>query len=450
MIILYWLILAVFGIAGILGHFRYSPEWILAEFGSVLIISVSILFGKKYANDYLMPLGLCFIAWIFYGNVYYLVHSFLKYDGGFTFGGNSIDIGFFMSFTSVCFFGIFFELSNLLRKPIILPMTKIDLLLQHKQPYPISVIIIVGLLVAVYVANLFISGAFAMLGNVDRLTLANATETGKVWLIYYVLTGATIYYLYAKTASGLLRIANRWGLGFILTVFWCCYLLMGNRRGLLTVLLASAILFAWKHKLKVKHFIVGVSILLILLGVGVVRQLSGAAFNSIDLEINIINAIGEFYFPHITLIQAINNSSDQFFGSTFFTWLPNLIGAKLNGENFLFLAQQFATDVAPAGAESVMGYAYMPLTEAFINFGVAGAIFAPLLMVGTFRAIEELFGKRSLPLLVVGSMSIDINRGEFGAIVMQYLLIVTSAMVFILIAYISNKIHLKPSSVVQL
>ncbi|MFA7403372.1 MAG: O-antigen polymerase [Pelobacteraceae bacterium] len=447
MIILYWAITTSFGIAGTLGYFEYAPEWLLAELGGIVLVAARTLLGKKPLGDYISPAGLCFVAWILYANAYYLVYTYVSYNPvGFSFEKSTIDLGFFLSFTSVSFFGFLFELFTMNLKRQESPIIKLNFI-QYIQPFPYSVVVMVGLLVIGYFGSIAASGAFSMIGKVDRLTLLDATETGKVWLMHYALTGATIYFLYTGGVAKLGKIYNRWLVGLTLASFWICYFMLGNRRGILTVLLAGGIVFTWKNKLRLRHFVVGFSVLLALMLIGIVRQATGSQVDRLGSAIQIINGIGEFYFPHLTLLQAINNKDIPLLGSTFVGWLPNFIGAKFSGDSYLFLAQQFARDVAPTGTEKFMGYAYMPLTEAYINFGVLGALIAPLMIVGAFWVLEKLFGKKSLPLLIVSAMALDINRGEFGAVMMQYTLFILSGLLLMLLAFISNKMRLSATKI---
>lgn len=442
MIILYWAIATLFGIAGVLENFEYTPEWLLVELGGLTLVALKIISGKKPFGEYISPAGLCFAAWILYANVFYLVYSYINYNPvGFSFEKSTIDQGFFLSFTSVSFFGLLFELLNVKRIQRVSPLISADYFLRRVQPFPYTVVAIVSMLVIAYYGSMFASGAFAMIGKADRLSLLDATETGKVWLMHYLLTGATIYYLYCFGESKLARLQNKWFVGFVLASFWCCYFVLGNRRGILTVLLATGVVFAWKRHLRLAHLVAGSAVVLVLMGIGIIRQ----GDIGLDSVIQIIDAIGEFYFPHLTLLQAIKNSDIPHFGGTFISWLPDFIGAKLNGDSYYFLAQQFARNTAPTGTEKFMGYAYMPLTEAFINFGVAGALLAPLAIVGTFWAMEQVFGRRSLPVLTVSAMALDINRGEFGAIAMQYTFFLLSGIFLISAAFISNRMQRKTS-----
>lgn len=446
MIILYWIVASAFGSAGMLGCFEFSPMWFLAELGGFFLIGGSVAFGKKRLADFFTPIGLCFIAWTFYANIYYLVNIFIDFNDGFSFDQNTINLGFFLSFTSVCIFGALFELSSLYRRNVISPVTRFSNRKKYIQPFPMVVVIVIAVIVGAYVVNLLSSGVLAMIGKESRLTLANATETGKVWLLYYILTGATLYCLYAAAVSGLHKIANRWKLVSLLVFFWSCYLITGNRRGLITVLLASAIVFVWNRRLEFKHFATGASVVFALLGFGALRQLSGSAFSNLDAVFLLINSVGEFYFPHITLLHSISNLQHLQLGSSMVSWFPDFIAAVINSDNYLFLAQKFALEVAPVGAESYMGYAYMPLTEAYINFGIAGAIIAPILLVSFLRTLEEVFGRKSFPVLVISAMAIDINRGDFGAIIMQYFFMLTPGLFLLMTAYISDNLRIRKRS----
>lgn len=437
MITVYWLICLPFGIAGMLGFFEYSPGWLIIEVSGLLFIVARIISGKTTINDYMTPVGISFAAWILYANLYYLIYSFLNFTPGFIFEKSVIDQGFFISFTSVCTFALLMEGIIAYGKPRISPVRFFDSVSTNQQPFPILSVFFIGLIIAAYVATVLSSGAFFMIGKVSRVALADATETGKVWLLYYFLTGASIYYLYALSATTASRIEHHRVLGCMLAAFWVLYLMLGNRRGILTVVVAGVIIFGWKRTIRLKHALVGTAMLLLLMSVGVVRQLGGTA-GGMNTTLMIIDGIGEFYFPHITLLETIKNSSDTLLGTSLFTWLPNFVQAKLSGDSFSFLAQQFAYDVAPAGAQSYMGYAYMPLTEMYKNFGIAGAFIAPILIVAAFWILEQLFGKKSFPVVSIGAMAVDINRGDFGSITLQYIIILCSGLMLMGIARISN------------
>lgn len=434
MIGIYWSLISLLGFVGVLNGYQFYPAWILLEALGFMLIMSKIIWFRGKISSYVTPLGLCFFAWFMYANIFYVFSYYTPLDLGYKFSKETINLGFFLSFISVCVFGICYELSMRIPHTKFVHLIPDTALLAKRQPFPPSILLLVSLMVVLYMANIAMSGAFALLGKADRAALSNAMETGKTWLMNYMITGATLYYVYALGVTNLDKVRYKYYYGSLLIIFWLTYLSLGNRRGLITVFVSIALMLAFNGKLKSRHIWVGIISFLFLAGVGTIRQVGQSSFGDIEVAYHLLNSVGEFYFPQITLLQSIESSKDLLLGSTFVTWFPDFFLSKVNNDEFLFLAQRFALDFTPSTSENIMGFAYLPLTEGYNNFGVTGAVVAPVAVAGIIRFMEEVFGAKSFSVFVLGALAVDINRADFGGISLQYLFIVFTGFLLLFIA----------------
>jgi hypothetical protein len=279
---------------------------------------------------------------------------------------------------------------------------------------------VLTLLVVIYAANFLRGDVVALLGSGNRFALSLEFETGKMWLIQYLVTGATIAFIYEHAAR---RVAQNSNFYYGLTIigsFWVMYLALGNRRGLITVILATAVCLIARN-LRGRRIITLLLLTFVVGGlIGVVRQGDIAALGDEPGLIGLTNFFGEFIYPGYTLVETIDKGRQP---TLEFTWLSvfyKLMAAQLSGEPFNFLAHQFAIDAVPAGSDTVMGFAYLPITEAFQAFGAAGAALSGAAVLSSVLLLAYASRKRAWIYLILFSLALDINRSEFGAMVIQF------------------------------
>jgi oligosaccharide repeat unit polymerase len=416
----YWLSVAIFGFSGLKTEPSYSMSWVMAELLG-LLLSVMVSARYKILRDYISAPGLAYCGWILYVNTFYIVYLFFDVSRFINISGETINKAFYVCLTSTAIFGAIFETCRHTSRSGD-GLFNVPDALRHGSQHDFSwlSVFVIALCSIYYVFNLFNSGASGLIGYADRLTLANTIETGKIWLINYIMTGFTLCIVYRLSKP-----ESRLGRKFLIialfaAIFWAIYVLTGNRRGLISVFIASYAVLLWRNKLNARLIIIGAGFLILAALFAQFRQTGTFSVNDGDVLVFIFNVFGEFMYPQVTLLYAVEDASPLLWGSSFFTWLWGILGSYVGFQPHHFMSQEFAMRLAPAGATEYMGFAFMPLTEAYLNFGEIGSVLAPLLLATTILVIQRIFGARSMAALVLMSLALDMNRGEFGATIVQF------------------------------
>jgi hypothetical protein len=270
----------------------------------------------------------------------------------------------------------------------------------------------------IYGLNYIDSGVLAVLGSGSRFEVVQVFETGKMWFIQYLMTGITIAFIYQH-----IKVRSKLSLEFYLILFsvlsfWAMYLSLGNRRGLLTILIAAAVCFIARSA-NGKRALVMLGMAFIAAGlVGIYRQDLSHADPDHATLIGLSTFFGEFIYPSFTLVHKVQSGEGPAFELTWISNAYQFILAQLKGEQFLFLGPRFAHDVAPPGGV-VMGFAYLPVTEAFLNFGNIGAIVYGVVFLTSILTFAYIFIGFGWVYLMLISLALDINRSEFVPMVIQ-------------------------------
>lgn len=281
---------------------------------------------------------------------------------------------------------------------------------------------VAALLVIIYGVNYINSGVLGLIGSGNRFEILQTFETGKMWLIQYLMTGVTIAFIYQYfKKSKAHQFSFYYGLASVV-MFWAMYLSLGNRRGVLTIILAAVICYVSRSATR-KRAIVMLSLVFIVSGcIGILRQDTSAVDSDQKFLIGISNFFGEFIYPGYTLVHTVELDKAATFE---FTWLSmgyDFISAQLQGLPFTFYAHRFALDVAPS-EDNIMGFAYLPITEAFQNFGAIGAAFSGVALLSSILFIAWFFRDKGWVYLLLLSLTLDINRSEFVAMLIQFVMI---------------------------
>ena len=277
-------------------------------------------------------------------------------------------------------------------------------------------------LLAIYALNYINSGVLSLLSSGNRFEVTQAFESGKMWLIQYLMTGVTIAFVYRNFLMASVRNFSYYLGLFSVVVFWVLCLSMGNRRGLISVFLASALCFVARTQ-EDRRVLVGVSITFLAAGlVGVFRQDFGAVAADQAWLIAVSNFFGEFIYPGYTLVHSVELVRAPSFEFTWVSMFWDFLVSQLQGQRFEFYAQRLALEVAPSDGE-VMGFAYLPVTEAYVNFGSVGAVLSGATMIGSLMFFCRIFIRFEWVYLLLLSVVLDINRGEFVPMVIQFFLI---------------------------
>ncbi|MDE2429549.1 MAG: hypothetical protein KGM99_12520 [Burkholderiales bacterium] len=280
-----------------------------------------------------------------------------------------------------------------------------------------------AILVVIYGGNYLSTGVLNLVSSGDRFAITQAFETGKMWFIQYLMTGVTIAFIYQNFQRSTLRGANYY-IGLIsVFLFWALYVSLGNRRGILTVVFAASVCFVARSSNGKR---VAVWLLLIFLiggAIGVLRQNIADASPDQFFLLGVSNFFGEFIYPGFTLVHTVELDMPASFDFTWVTMLYDFISAQLQGVPFGFLAHRFAVEVAPSGAD-IMGFAYLPITEAYLNFGVIAASASGVALLVTVLLLAWICKNRAWVYLILLSLALDMNRSEFAAMVFQFLIVI--------------------------
>lgn len=246
-------------------------------------------------------------------------------------------------------------------------------------------------------------------------------EVSQLWVVSgYLISGIFLYTIYYYRSFRKKEL-------IVAILFFSYYLIalisIGNRREIIIILIG--VFWVWVNKSQKKFRFL--SLLSLLIGIFIFLVISNFRVSNIDdmsLSVFIANALSsnEFVYPFYTLsfsVQSwLDNAFSPLFGLSIFVYpilifIPRVIfPMKPNS-----LAMDFVMDNFGGG----MGYAYSPVTEAFVNFGLLGPFIVFLLIgiiVARFTSIKD---QRFNYLFF--TMIPDFCRGEISAFIYQFVFI---------------------------
>jgi oligosaccharide repeat unit polymerase len=138
----------------------------------------------------------------------------------------------------------------------------------------------------------------------------------------------------------------------------------------------------------------------------------------------ILPAKNEFAGPYFTLLYSLKYPQEKMYGISYLSslihWLPRSL---YPGEKPLTIAQGFALQIYKQftpGRESVIGWGYSPVAEAFNNFGSLGVLFIFLILGFMLGHLEKIRRKGSAGLVIYAIFLpevINLNRINFSSVV---------------------------------
>jgi hypothetical protein len=235
----------------------------------------------------------------------------------------------------------------------------------------------------------------------------------QLWVVSMFVMNGFFMYMFAGW-SGLSRSA-RVVLVFTLFGFIGFQLAMGNRRDFLPMLIFLAGVVATRRHAVIRAgtVILGFLAFAAFTALGIVRQVLQdptvlTRFNPVEL----IVTQNEFVSPIFTLMHYVNNDRPLRWGFTYIAAPGLFVPRAIWPDKPESLSLQFMRDAF--GTTGLMGFAYTPVTEAFLNFSWVGPfiVFALLsiLMVKLVRNADAHPGLYFLCFAFV----VDFNRGDFG------------------------------------
>jgi hypothetical protein len=291
----------------------------------------------------------------------------------------------------------------------------------------ISFTFIGGVIACLYVQVYLQSGVGSLVGQASRHSLITTFETGKTWLIQYlffswlIIAALIIIFRYRERSSFLVLTLQ----AVSTLMFLYCYVSVGNRRELAFFLIFLLVVFPFSAARTPKLLFLAFPVLF---AVGFLRILAGGEQETAVVADLVIGALGEFIFPHYPLIYYSGVAElSHLWGLSFFSLPLVLLPSFGFWEPVTGLGIQFSNEFANGG----MGFAFTPLAEGYVNFGWGAVIYTPILLVLSLRLILAFGALFPIGALLIFSFALDICRGEFYSIGLQWLIFSLSSVTFL-------------------
>lgn len=256
--------------------------------------------------------------------------------------------------------------------------------------------------------------------KISRFDLFTSPSQIKV-VIGLLITSIFLYFIYYfKFLSAKVKL--------IVILFLLYYIIMelsvGNRRDFVPMIVGFFWVFVNFKKIEFTfirfiYLIIGIFLFLFL---GSIRSSSsnGDEFNFFELVFLTLSS-NEFVYPFYTLIHSVEKyqigTLNLFYGLTVFIYpVLYLIPRVLFPDKPISLAVQFVSEI-----ESKQGYAYTPVTDFFINFGILGPFFSFFLVGFIVSKLQSLKDQRII--FIFFTMIPDFCRGEIGIFIYQFIFI---------------------------
>jgi oligosaccharide repeat unit polymerase len=228
----------------------------------------------------------------------------------------------------------------------------------------------------------------------------------------FVVNGLTMFMFAGWSALSRLE---KFLLVAMLGLFIVFQLAMGNRRDFLAmfIFLTAVVMTKRKSVVRLTTVIAGFVAFAAFMAIGIIRQVfEDAALLVRYNPLEIILTQNEFVTPIYTLMHYVNNVRPLRWGVTYLTAPTQFIPRAFWPDKPESLSLQFMRDAF--GSTGLIGFAYTPVTEAFLNFSWVGPfiVFAILsiLMVKLVRNAERHSGLY----FILFALVVDFQRGEFS------------------------------------
>jgi oligosaccharide repeat unit polymerase len=235
----------------------------------------------------------------------------------------------------------------------------------------------------------------------------------QLWVVMiFVVNGLTMFMFAGWSALSRLE---KFLLVAMLGLFIVFQLAMGNRRDFLAmfIFLTAVVMTKRKSVVRLTTVIAGFVAFAAFMAIGIIRQVfEDAALLVRYNPLEIILTQNEFVTPIYTLMHYVNNVRPLRWGVTYLTAPTQFIPRAVWPDKPESLSLQFMRDAF--GSTGLIGFAYTPVTEAFLNFSWVGPfiVFAILsiLMVKLVRNAERHSGLY----FILFALVVDFQRGEFS------------------------------------
>ena len=247
--------------------------------------------------------------------------------------------------------------------------------------------------------------------SIDRTQLRFLST--QLWIVSQFAMNGVAMFMFAGWAN--LSRRTRAIVAVVVTAFVLIQLSFGNRRDFLPLLIFIAVLVATHRQAVIRAWtvVVGFLAFAFFLLIGLMRQIIQFPSLLAQNPVQLLLVSNEFVSPIQTLMHYVTVNRPLRWGWTYLSAPSLFVPRAIWPGKPESLSVQFLRDTYGHVA-GLMGYAYTPVTEAFLNFGWVGpfVIFAilSLLMVKLVRHADAHPGLYFISFAMV----VDFNRGDFG------------------------------------
>jgi len=235
----------------------------------------------------------------------------------------------------------------------------------------------------------------------------------QLWVVLMFAANGFVMYMVAGW-SRLTRSA-RIALAITVVVFIVFQLAMGNRRDFLPMLIFIAGIVATRRQstIRLGALIIGFLAFAAFTAIGIVRQVIRdpsvlTRFNPVEILVT----QNEFVSPIYTLMHYVNVDRPLRWGITYLSAPTLFIPRAIWPSKPESLSLQFMRDAF--GTTGLMGFAYTPITEAFLNFWYVGPfIVFTILSLALVKLVKNADAHPGL-YFVAFALVVDFNRGDWG------------------------------------
>jgi hypothetical protein len=234
----------------------------------------------------------------------------------------------------------------------------------------------------------------------------------QTWVVsMFVVNGLAIYMF-----AGWTQLSRQARMVLVVSVsaFIVLQLFLGNRRDFLPMFIFFAGVVATRRHavIRLKTVLISAIAFAGLTILGVLRQVIASPMLLLSDPVTLLVTQNEFVSPIQTLMHYVVKTRPLRFGWTYFSAPSLFIPRALWPEKPESLSLQFMRDAF--GTTGMMGYAYTPVTEAYINFGWVGPfIFFALLSLGMAKLVKYA-DIRPVLYFICFALIVDFNRGDVG------------------------------------
>lgn len=380
-------------------------------------IILSYIYRKKYF--------IYFDAWfvILFPYYYVISYFFSEYIGFTPFSTNTstAESVLYLCFSCWAFSVLIFLFRPKILKPNIYFSQFVRKISYVKSSNPHFIIIF---LMALGVSLFFLKAIFLIgienISSQSRLEALGQVGESGWYLKYFIISYSWFVGLYSLSCPR--SILRKIYIYIPIVLYAISLFLLGSRRELIFIILFCFFCLYCFNNGNIKGWQITIFILISIgfIFLGILRTK--------DSELGIlsyVNALGEFIFPISTLYFYVeNNFNDFFFGGSYIQFFYDFIPRFLMSDKPLPLAVDFAYLVSDPRADYVMGYAYTPITESFVNFGWFSVLILPIMISGISLCFEYLSNRFVFLPIILLSQILNFQRTEMASLGFELVLFI--------------------------